>query len=119
MKVKPILIVNIPNSYTRQIVQQLSEDIKKAITGYHIVVIQQDVPLITFEVFYEKDFNKVKYEELKELIIEKLEDDEELKDLKIKYPSPPIKVEPSRVTKSVEGTDNNEWFKYFTKLRKE
>ena len=82
---------------------------------------------------------------VKEIIQEKLEDDEELKELKIKYPPPPvkvdlkkvikskplmikedfnqterksIKVDPSRVMKSVEGTENNEWFKYFTKLRK-
>jgi len=72
MKVKPILIINIPNSYTMQIVQQISVDATKDMSEYHVLTIQQDVPLITFEVFYEKDFNKVKYEELKEIVKQNL-----------------------------------------------
>jgi hypothetical protein len=65
---KPILIVGalLPNQkfydiYYRNLQKLLSED-------YYCILYAHDHNTPHFQVFYEKDFNEVKYEELKQLV---------------------------------------------------
>jgi hypothetical protein len=64
---KPILVVTIPQTPTQEYLQGFSQDVTQRIANeYHVLVIVGDVTKV--EVFYEKDFNQVKYEELKAII---------------------------------------------------
>lgn len=68
--VKPIFIVKVPNMHT---MKQMS-DIRKALDNmpltkeYFVLVINTELEKWEFECFYEKDFNEVKYNELKQII---------------------------------------------------
>ena len=67
---KPILVVSLP--YTASIVdyQDVRENLHKRGVGddYHVMVIISKKEETIIEVFYEKDFNEVKFEELKEIV---------------------------------------------------
>ena len=68
MKVKPIFIVRVPESFDEETLKGLADSLVDRFKDYHILVIVTDVKDVQFEVFYEKDFNEVKYEELKEIV---------------------------------------------------
>lgn len=67
---KPILVVSLP--YTASIAnhQNVNESLYERGIGddYHILVIISKKEETIIEVFYEKDFNEVKFEELKEIV---------------------------------------------------
>lgn len=69
---KPILVITIHES--NQSASTIRKIVRKAVDNeYHVIIVsvdQEQEP--KFEVFYEKDFNEVKYEELKSIIINKL-----------------------------------------------
>ena len=66
-KVKPIFIVGLPNSCNEE-VDYLSADLSKKLEDYHILAYGHDGDDVKFEAFYEKDFNEVKFNELKEIV---------------------------------------------------
>lgn len=69
MKVKPIVLIGIPFASKQQISELEShEKIKSLKFDYHVLIINISDDKLKFEVFYEKDFNHVKFEELKELV---------------------------------------------------
>ena len=68
MKVKPIFIVRVPDSFNEELVCSMGKILNKNIKDYHPLIITQDIETVEFEVFYEKDFNEVKYEEFKEIV---------------------------------------------------
>ena len=76
MSVKPILIVKLPSTY--DINPEAFEGIIKNVetrTGqeyYVLPVIEYQRKELDFQVFFEKDFSEVKYEELKSLLIESI-----------------------------------------------
>lgn len=76
MSVKPILIVKLPSTY--DINPESFEGIIKNVetrTGqeyYVLPVIEYQRKELDFQVFFEKDFSEVKYEELKSLLIESI-----------------------------------------------
>ena len=70
MKAKPIIIIRIPDTTDKV----TKEDFGDMIKEYHIVTIREARINIEFEAFYEKDFNEVKYEELKQIIKDGLND---------------------------------------------
>ena len=66
---KPIFIVSIPSKNANEYVAELTEILNKRLNDYHVLVVQYDeIDFPEFKVFYEKDFNKVKYEELKAIV---------------------------------------------------
>ena len=74
-KPKPIFLVGLQrqdDDFVSKVEQKLlnvHRSIEKAVNGeYHILVYETPLPDPTFQVFYEKDFNEVKYEELKSII---------------------------------------------------
>lgn len=71
LSVKPILVIRFPSFVLREEVDKLkgNKKIQQMDKEYHILTVNSpEVNDIQFEVFYEKDFNEVKYEELKEII---------------------------------------------------
>ena len=68
MKPKPILIISFPNSMAGEGFDDYCDGIADSMPDYHVIFISHESTEWTFQCFYEKDFNHVKYEELKELI---------------------------------------------------
>ena len=66
-KTKPILTIGIPEA-SFEIVQRLQKQIKRQMKDYHVLVYASNGDEPKFQVFYEKDFNKVKFNELKEIV---------------------------------------------------
>jgi hypothetical protein len=71
---KPILIIGVPSSIDlKEYIADLREsEIKE---DYYIIIYTTNDNEFTFQVFYEKDFNEVKYEELKRIISDKAHKD--------------------------------------------
>ena len=71
---KPILVITISRSESEQSASAIQKIVKKTVDNeYHVIIVSVDIEQAPkFEVFYEKDFNEVKYEELKSIIINKL-----------------------------------------------
>ena len=67
---KPILVVSLPYTASIADYQDVRESLYERGIGddYHILVINSGKEETIIEVFYEKDFNKVKFEELKEIV---------------------------------------------------
>lgn len=69
---KPILVIGVPSKVSgeefREVKNRLSE-YKELQEDYHVLIYTNHIIDETkFEVFYEKDFNEVKYKELKAII---------------------------------------------------
>lgn len=64
---KPIFLVAIPFEQYKNI-----DDIQKNLEGklidYHVLIYLHDKEEIEFKAFYEKDFNQVKFDELKQIV---------------------------------------------------
>ena len=75
---KPILIIKIPiesDNYSFDSVIKATQ----VIDDYYVFVIQAYILEAQFQVFYEKDFDKVKYEEFKNIIKNINKDDKKSK----------------------------------------
>jgi hypothetical protein len=66
--VKPIFIVGVPKELTENDFLKIKENLISQLRDYHTLIYTHTKPELEFNAFYEKDFNEVKYEELKELI---------------------------------------------------
>ncbi len=76
--VKPILITKITgNGWDDYLddIDHFNSTLEKVSEDYHIIFIPYSGKYIDFSVFYEKDFNDVKYEELKNIITELINHD--------------------------------------------
>jgi len=71
--IKPIFTIGIPNATQKDLIN-IQRNTTKQLEGYHVLVYSyySDDEEIKFECFYEKDFNEVKFEELKEIIKERI-----------------------------------------------
>lgn len=66
---KPIFIIGLPEAAGMD-QNAIQNEIVRKLEDYYIIVypIGDDEP--KFQVFYEKDFNEVKYEELKQIVLD-------------------------------------------------
>ena len=72
--VKPIAVIYIPQQIHRALAIKFQEDAAKSIgTEYWILFIPTAGAEVRLEVFFEKDFNQVKFNELKAMIQKALE----------------------------------------------
>jgi|688.fasta_scaffold241767_3 hypothetical protein len=70
---KPILVITIPQIPTQEYLDQMNRDLRQGTENeYHVIIILGKE--VNVEVFYEKDFNQVKFDELKQIIEYKLND---------------------------------------------
>ena len=66
---KPIFIVKVPESL-KEYFGVVTNSVRSGIKDYHCITVLSNVQDFEFQVFYEKDFNEVKYEELKQIVKE-------------------------------------------------
>lgn len=71
---KPILVVGLSKGNSPREVAEIQHQIERMPISneYYVLPYRRLDDETTFEVFYEKDFNEVKYEELKQLITDKI-----------------------------------------------
>jgi len=68
-KPKPIVIVKIGLLSNTEENKKLTDMLEDRFEGYHVLVcFVGNLPEPEFQVFYEKDFNHVKFEELKQIV---------------------------------------------------
>lgn len=69
MSAKPIFTVGLPEKDTEQDqLQNFLTNLKEQFTDYYILMYTYSGEEPKFQVFYEKDFNKVKFKELKQIV---------------------------------------------------
>lgn len=72
--IKPIFIIGVPYASMADIEKISKElDISNINDDYHILVISVNHDNPFFKVFYEKDFNEIKYKELKNIVKSQIE----------------------------------------------
>jgi len=64
---KPIFLVGLPFEAVKD-VNELQKDFEKKMEDYYTLIYTHNKDDIEFKALYEKDFDKVKFEELKELV---------------------------------------------------
>ena len=77
---KPIFLIGLPrpdmgvsrqsHQAWKEFLEQTQSALIKKFDDYHVLVYEHPGNEPKFQVFYEKDFNKVKYEELKQIVID-------------------------------------------------
>jgi hypothetical protein len=65
---KPIFTIHIPNINNVEEHRQIQEYLQRKFNDYHVLVYSSDKEEIEFKCFFEKDFNEVKFEELKKIV---------------------------------------------------
>ena len=77
-KPKPILLFKLPDDLNQEVFHKITESIhddKNLVKDYHILCTSNiGSNELELQVFYEKDFNKVKYDELRSIVQGKLKD---------------------------------------------
>jgi hypothetical protein len=68
MTAKPIFAVGIPRSAGLMEIDRIQERLSEQLTDYHVLLYTHYSHETVFNAFYEKDFNEVKFEELKQII---------------------------------------------------
>ena len=69
---KPIFAVGLPIKETQEIIGDVQCDLDDKFNDYQILVYPHSGDDVKFDCFYEKDFNEVKYEELKTIVKQRL-----------------------------------------------
>ena len=64
---KPIFLVAIPYEGFKNF-EDIQERIEEQLTDYHVLVYFHNKEDIEFHALYEKDFNEIKFEELKQIV---------------------------------------------------
>ena len=68
MTPKPIFIVELPSETNFDTFSKVSKDCISKMADYHVLFYIGKTDEIKFQCFFEKDFNEVKFESIKELI---------------------------------------------------
>lgn len=69
---KPIFLVELPSSSSQEYFVRVREALVNKMEDYHVIVFNGMCDNLKFDCFYEKDFNEVKFEELKEIVRNRL-----------------------------------------------
>jgi len=64
---KPIFLVAIPFEQYKSI-DDIQKNLEEKLTDYHVLIYLHDKEEIEFQAFYEKDFNQIKFDELKQIV---------------------------------------------------
>lgn len=65
---KPIFLVGIPNPENIELIACIQESLEEKLEQYYPLVYTTKGSEIEFKCFFEKDFDEVKFEELKEIV---------------------------------------------------
>lgn len=70
---KPIFLIGVPfHEWDDEMVSSIQEDISQKCDDYHVLTHSHKGTDLTFRVIYEKDFDLMKYEELKAFVSESI-----------------------------------------------
>lgn len=70
---KPIITIGIPDTNPDfQDYEEIQQNLAEKLNEYHVLIHTTFKEEVQFNCFYEKDFNEVKYDELKEIIKESI-----------------------------------------------
>lgn len=72
MDVKPILTVGVGSQHTMEYIENVRKELSNTITDYYVILYRAKSDETVFNCFYEKDFNEVRYEELKKIILNQM-----------------------------------------------
>ena len=64
---KPIFLVAVPNKSILEL-DQIASSLESQFLDYHVLVYTHNKDDIEFKAFYEKDFNEIKFQELKDIV---------------------------------------------------
>jgi hypothetical protein len=65
---KPIFLVGLPKYASTEQIEDVQKNLELKLEQYYPLVYQTNGSEIDFKCFFEKDFNEVKYEELKQIV---------------------------------------------------
>lgn len=65
---KPIFLVGLPQMASREQVEEVQKNLERKLKQYYPLVYLTNGSDIDFKCFFEKDFDEVKFEELKEIV---------------------------------------------------
>ena len=65
---KPIFLVGLPQMASREQIEDVQKNLERKLEQYYPLVYQTNGDEIDFKCFFEKDFDEVKYEELKQIV---------------------------------------------------
>lgn len=66
--IKPIFLIGTPKGSNPKDIEQIQISLERKMSDYHILVYRTNAEEMEFKVFYEKDFNKTKFDELKRMV---------------------------------------------------
>lgn len=71
---KPIFIVTLPGDTEQSTMNTIQHSLQSKMTDFHVLVVVSGIGAkeLKFEAFFEKDFNEVKFEELKNIVKESM-----------------------------------------------
>ena len=65
---KPIFIIGLSKDYHPESIERIRGSLEIKMNDYHVLIHITNADETTFQIFYEKDFTHIKYEELKQII---------------------------------------------------
>lgn len=65
---KPIFTIGLPHREDQEFLEELNDSLGEKFEDYHVLVYSHPGEDLKLDCFYEKDFNEVKYNELKAFI---------------------------------------------------
>ena len=65
---KPIFLVGLPQMASREQIEDVQKNLEQKLEQYYPLVYQTNRNEIDFKCFFEKDFDEVKYEDLKQIV---------------------------------------------------
>lgn len=66
--IKPIFLVGLPRTTSCEEVEEVQKNLKRKLDQYYSLVFLTNTSEIDFKCFFEKNFNEIKFEELKQLV---------------------------------------------------
>lgn len=66
---KPIFIIQIPDTTEQEDFVRHQKYLEGKFPDYYILIHSAPIEMVQFKMFYEKDFDEIKYEELKQLVL--------------------------------------------------
>jgi len=67
---KPIFLIGLPKGTNPKQVASIQKNLERKMNDYHILIFTTNNVDIEFKAFFENNFSKVKYEELKRIVSE-------------------------------------------------
>ena len=70
--IKPIFLVGLPKGASIEQIEQSQKSLESKLDGYYALVYSTNETEIQFKCFFEKDFDNIKFDELKQIVKEGL-----------------------------------------------